>query len=109
MPTDTGPAFTAVGEAAGPGRAGASARAAVEGRLVGRPIDGAQGLTVPVAGRWDPGDDEVHEAVTVVTGVARPRADVTFGAVVDDELGDTLRTTVVAVRRTAYRAAHGTT
>ncbi|WP_374114652.1 hypothetical protein [Streptomyces cellostaticus] len=97
MLTDAGPALIAIGEATGVDRAARSAASAIDSPLTERAFTTARGVIVSVAGSSALGHEEVRRAVAVVTEAADQNANVIFGAVLDDTLGDALRTTVVAV------------
>jgi len=59
-------------------------------------IEGARGVLLNISGPRDLGLFEVNEAAEVVHGVAHPEANIIFGTVVDDEMGDDVRVTVIA-------------
>ncbi|GIT00517.1 MAG: hypothetical protein CM1200mP26_22290 [Acidimicrobiales bacterium] len=59
-------------------------------------IEGARGVLLNISGPRDLGLFEVNEAAGVVHGVAHPEANIIFGTVVDDEMGDDVRVTVIA-------------
>ncbi len=93
---DAGSALMGIGTASGEGRAAAAATAAVSSPLLETTLDGATGVLLNVTGGSDIGLFEVTEAAEVVTGHADPNANVIFGAVVDDSMGDEVRVTVIA-------------
>jgi len=93
---DAGSALMGIGAARGEGRATAAAHAAVSSPLLETTLDGATGVLLNVTGPSDMGLFEVTEAAEVVTSHADPNANVIFGAVVDDSLGDEMRVTVIA-------------
>ncbi|WTU05007.1 cell division protein FtsZ [Kitasatospora sp. NBC_00070] len=97
MLTGAGPAVIAIGEASGPRRAARSAAAAISSQLTEQNLLAARGVIISVAGSSGLRYEEVQEVVVLVTGEADQDANVIFGAVLDDSLGDSLRTTVVAV------------
>jgi cell division protein FtsZ len=73
-------------------------------------VDGATGILLNISGPADVGLFEVNEAAEVVTGAADPNANVIFGAVVDESLGDEVRVTVIATgfgTRTPRRRREG--
>ena len=59
-------------------------------------IDGARGILLTIAGPSDLGLFEVNEAAEIIHGVAHPDANIIFGTVVDDEMGNDVRVTVIA-------------
>ena len=93
---DAGSALMGVGEATGDGRALNAARKAISSALLEASIEGARGILLNISGPRDLGLFEVNEAASVVHGVAHPDANIIFGTVVDDEMGSTLRVTVIA-------------
>ena len=93
---DAGSALMGVGEATGDGRALNAARKAISSALLEASIEGARGILLNISGPRDLGLFEVNEAASVVHGVAHPDANIIFGTVVDDEMGSTVRVTVIA-------------
>ena len=93
---DAGSALMGVGEATGDGRALNAARKAISSALLEASIEGARGILLNISGPRDLGLFEVNEAASVVHGVAHPDANIIFGTVVDDEMGGTVRVTVIA-------------
>src|SRR6186997_2325600 len=93
---DAGSALMGIGTARGEGRATAAANAAVSSPLLETTLDGATGVLLNITGPSDIGLFEVNEAAEVVTGHADPNANVIFGAVIDESLGDEVRVTVIA-------------
>ncbi|MDQ4082477.1 MAG: cell division protein FtsZ [Actinomycetota bacterium] len=93
---DAGSALMGIGEADGPNRAAEAASAAVSSPLLEASIDGAMGVLLNISGGVDIGLFEVNEAAEVVTGAADPNANVIFGAVIDEALGERVRVTVIA-------------
>src|SRR6185295_9598570 len=77
-------------------RAADAANAAVSSPLLETTLDGATGILLNITGGPGLGLFEVNEAAEVVTGHADPNANVIFGAVIDDSLGDDVRVTVIA-------------
>jgi cell division protein FtsZ len=59
-------------------------------------IEGARGILLNIAGGSDLGLFEVNEAAEIIHGVAHPDANIIFGAVIDDNMGDEVRVTVIA-------------
>ena len=93
---DAGSALMGIGMARGEGRATAAANAAVSSPLLETTLDGATGILLNITGPSDIGLFEVNEAAEVVTSHADPNANVIFGAVIDESLGEDVRVTVIA-------------
>ncbi len=93
---DAGSALMGIGYASGEGRAVNAARAAISSPLLEASIEGARGIVLNVSGPSDLGLFEVNEAAEIVTQAAHPDANIIFGAVIDDALGDETRVTVIA-------------
>ncbi len=94
--SNAGSALMGIGYASGEGRALAAARAAISSPLLEASIEGARGILLNISGGSDLGLFEVNEAAEVIHGVAHPDANIIFGAVIDDEMGDDVRVTVIA-------------
>src|SRR5438067_3968063 len=93
---DAGSALMGIGSASGENRAAEAARTAVSSPLLEASIEGATGILLNVTGGSDIGLFEVNEAAEVVTGAADQNANVIFGAVIDDSLGQEVQVTVIA-------------
>src|SRR5512146_705680 len=93
---DAGSALMGIGSAAGENRATEAARAAVSSPLLETTIEGATGILLNITGGPEIGLFEVNEAAEVVTSAADQNANVIFGAVIDEALGDEVRVTVIA-------------
>jgi cell division protein FtsZ len=93
---DAGSALMGIGQASGENRAAEAARIAVSSPLLEASIEGATGILLNVTGGSDIGLFEVNEAAEVVTGAADQNANVIFGAVIDDSIGDEVQVTVIA-------------
>src|SRR6187455_3452495 len=93
---DAGSALMGIGMARGEDRAKAASNAAVSSPLLETTLDGATGVLLNITGPPDIGLFEVNEAAEVVTSHADPNANVIFGAVIDESLGDDVRVTVIA-------------
>jgi cell division protein FtsZ len=109
---DAGSALMGIGSGEGENRAGEAARHAVSSPLLESSIEGATGILLNISGPADLGLFEVNEAAEVVTGAADQNANVIFGAVIDENLRDEVRVTVIATgfgterrRRRGARAA----
>jgi cell division protein FtsZ len=94
--TGAGSALMGIGLGAGEERAEEAAKAAISSPLLESSIDGAKGVLLSIAGPTDLTLHEVNKAADAITRVAHPDANIIFGAVVDDALGDEVRVTVVA-------------
>lgn len=94
--SNAGSALMGIGYGAGEGRATAAARSAISSPLLETSIEGARGILLSIAGGSDLGLLEVNEAAEIIHGVAHPDANIIFGAVIDDAMGDEVRVTVIA-------------
>ena len=77
-------------------RAEEAARGAISSPLLEASIEGARGVLLSVAGESDLGLHEANRAAETITRAAHPEANIIFGAVVDDALGEEVRVTVIA-------------
>jgi cell division protein FtsZ len=93
---DAGSALMGIGVARGENRASEAARAAISSPLLETSLDGATGILISITGGPDLGLAEVDEAAQVVTSAADPNANVIFGAVIDESMGDDVRVTAIA-------------
>src|SRR3954466_2077581 len=93
---EAGSALMGIGSASGDNRAAEAARAAVSSPLLESSIEGATGILLNITGGPEIGLFEVNEAAEVVTSAADQNANVIFGAVIDDAIGDDIRVTVIA-------------
>src|SRR5438445_7528602 len=93
---EAGSALMGIGAASGDNRATEAARAAVSSPLLESSIEGATGILLNITGGPDVGLFEVNEAAEVVTSAADPNANIIFGAVIDEAMGDDVRVTVIA-------------
>ncbi len=94
--TGAGSALMGIGHGSGDDRAEEAARAAISSPLLESSIEGARGLLLSIAGPTDLTLHEVNKAADTITRVAHPDANIIFGAVVDDVIGDEVRVTVIA-------------
>ncbi len=94
--TGAGSALMGIGHGTGESRAVEAAKAAISSPLLESSIDGAKGVLLSIAGPTDLSLHEVNAAADHITRVAHPDANIIFGAVVDDALGEEVRVTVVA-------------
>src|SRR6201997_691455 len=93
---DAGSALMGIGTASGDNRAAEAARSAVSSPLLESSIEGATGILLNITGGPDIGLFEVNEAAEVVTSAADVNANVIFGAVIDESMGEQVRVTVIA-------------
>ncbi len=91
-----GSALMGIGHAQGEDRAVKAAELAIASPLLEASIDGAYGVLLSIQGGSDLGLFEINEAARLVQEVAHPEANIIFGAVIDDALGDEVRVTVIA-------------
>ncbi len=91
-----GSALMGIGLGSGTDRAAEASKAAISSPLLESSIDGAKGVLLSIAGPTDLTLHEVNQAADAITKVAHPDANIIFGAVVDDALGEEVRVTVVA-------------
>ncbi len=91
-----GTALMGIGSARGEDRAVEAAEKAISSPLLEAGIDGAHGVLLSVSGGSDLGLFEIQEAAQRVSDAAHPDANIIFGAVIDDTLGDEVRVTVIA-------------
>jgi cell division protein FtsZ len=91
-----GSALMGIGSARGDDRAIAAAEMAISSPLLEASIDGAHGVLMNISGGSDLGLFEINEAAQLVADAAHPDANIIFGAVIDDALGDEVRVTVIA-------------
>ena len=94
--TNAGSALMGIGLASGEGRGVNAARAAVSSPLLEAGIEGARGILLSIAGPGDLSLHEVNEACELIAQAAHPDANIIFGTIIDDALGDEVRITVVA-------------
>ena len=85
-----------IGSARGEDRAVQAAELAISSPLLEASIDGAHGVLLSIQGGSDLGLFEINEAARLVQEAAHPEANIIFGAVIDDALGDEVRVTVIA-------------
>ncbi|HEX8857805.1 MAG TPA: cell division protein FtsZ [Actinomycetes bacterium] len=93
---EAGTALMGIGQARGEDRAVAAAKQAISSPLLEASVDGARGVLLNISGGSDLGLFEVNEAAEVIASAAHPDANIIFGAVIDDTLGDEVRVTVIA-------------
>jgi cell division protein FtsZ len=91
-----GSALMGIGSSRGDDRSVAAAEMAISSPLLEASIDGAHGVLLSIQGGSDLGLFEINEAAQLVSNSAAPDANIIFGAVIDDALGDEVRVTVIA-------------
>ena len=91
-----GTALMGIGSARGDGRALKAAEIAINSPLLEASMEGAQGVLMSIAGGSDLGLFEINEAASLVQESAHSDANIIFGTVIDDSLGDEVRVTVIA-------------
>ncbi|MCL2332100.1 MAG: cell division protein FtsZ [Actinomycetia bacterium] len=102
---DAGTSLMGIGVATGDTRAPDAAMAAISSPLLESSIQGADGVILSIAGGSDLGLLEANEAAEIVANAASPDANIIFGAVIDDALGDSIRVTVIATGFNGARKA----
>lgn len=91
-----GAALMAVGVGSGENRASVAATQALSSKLLDVTIDGARGILFNVTGGPDMSLFEINQAATIIRETAHPDVNLIFGAVIDENLGDEIRITVIA-------------
>jgi len=91
-----GSALMGIGRARGDDRAAIAAEESISSPLLEASIEGARGVLLNISGGSDLGLFEIHEAADLIARAAHPEANIIFGAVIDDALGDEVRVTVIA-------------
>ncbi|MBO9345058.1 MAG: cell division protein FtsZ [Chloroflexi bacterium] len=94
--SEGGAALMAVGVASGESRARMAAEQAITSNLLDVTIDGARGILFNITGGTDLSMFEVNEAATIIKAAAHPDCNVIFGAVIDENMKDQIRITVIA-------------
>ncbi len=92
---DAGSALMGIGTAGGENRCAEAARAAISSPLLEESVDGATGILLNITGGKDLGLFEVNEAAEIIQNAADPNANIIFGAVIDEAMGDDVRVTVI--------------
>ena len=93
---NTGMAHMGIGQASGENRAEDAAKQATESPLLETSIEGARGVIINITGGQDLGLHEVNTAAELVQRSVDPEANIIFGAVIDPEMEDEIRITVIA-------------
>jgi cell division protein FtsZ len=93
---DAGTALMGIGTASGENRAVEAAKVAISSPLLEESVEGAMGILLNITGGHDLGLFEVNEAAEIVQSAADSDANIIFGAVIDDAMGEDVRVTVIA-------------
>lgn len=93
---DTGMAHMGIGRASGENRAEEAAKAAINSPLLESSVDGARGVLLNITAGPDLGIFEVNTAAELVQKNIDPDANLIFGAVIDEKMGDEMSVTVIA-------------
>ncbi len=94
--SDAGSALMGIGQASGDQRAESAARQAISSPLLESAIDGARGILLNITGPSSMGLFEMNAAAEIIHAVAHQDANIIFGTVIDDEMGDEVKVTVIA-------------
>src|SRR6195952_404889 len=94
--SSAGSALMGIGQASGENRSVTAAKAAISSPLLEAAIDGARGILLNITGPSSMGLFEMNAAAEIIHGVAHQDANIIFGAVIDDEMGDEVKITVIA-------------
>jgi cell division protein FtsZ len=94
--SSAGSALMGIGQASGENRAVVAAKAAISSPLLEAAIDGARGILLNITGPSGLGLFEMNAAAEIIHGVAHQDANIIFGTVIDDEMGDEVKVTVIA-------------
>src|SRR5918995_1966210 len=94
--SQAGSALMGIGQASGDDRSVTAAKAAISSPLLEAAIDGARGVLLNITGPSSMGLFEMNAAAEIIHGVAHPDANIIFGTVIDDEMGDEVKVTVIA-------------
>ena len=93
---DSGSALMGIGQASGENRAATAARMAISSPLLEVSIDGARGILYNITGGPDMSMSEVSDASSIIAAAAAPDANVIFGATIDENMGSTIKISVIA-------------
>ena len=93
---DAGSALMGIGTATGESRAAEAAKAAISSPLLEESVEGATGILLNITGGKDLGLFEVNEAAEIIHSAADANANIIFGAVIDEGMGDEIRVTLIA-------------
>jgi cell division protein FtsZ len=105
-----GSALMGIGTGGGEQRCADAARTAISSPLLEESVDGATGILLNITGGKDLGLFEVHDAAEIIQNAADPNANIIFGAVIDEAMGEEVRVTVIGTgfdHRPGSRAVRG--
>ena len=94
--SNAGSALMGIGQSSGDNRAVTAAKQAISSPLLESAIDGARGILLNITGPSSMGLFEMNAAAEIIHGVAHQDANIIFGTVIDDEMGDEVKVTVIA-------------
>jgi cell division protein FtsZ len=94
--SNAGSALMGIGSGSGESRAAEAARQAISSPLLEQSVEGATGILLNITGGRDLGLFEVNEAAEIVQAAASADANIIFGTVTDDDMGEDVRVTVIA-------------
>lgn len=94
--TEQGEALMGIGIGEGENRAVDAAKMAINSPLLETSIEGAKGILLNITGNSDLSLFEINEAAEIISEAADPEANIIFGSVIDDTIGDKVQITVVA-------------
>ncbi len=94
--SQAGSALMGIGVAKGENRAAEAAKAAIQSPLLDTTIEGSKGVLLNITGSSNLSLFEINEAAAIVTEAADADANIIFGAVIDETLGEEIRVTVIA-------------
>jgi cell division protein FtsZ len=104
---DAGSALMGIGSSTGENRASEAAKTAISSPLLEESVEGATGILLNITGGKDLGLFEVNEAAELIHSAADANSNIIFGAVIDEELGDEIRVTVIATGFDRSRRSSG--
>ncbi|MCH8971311.1 MAG: cell division protein FtsZ [Acidobacteria bacterium] len=104
--SDAGSAVMGIGRATGENRASQAAERAISSPMLESSMDGSKGVLLSVSGPSSMTLHEAIEAARVVSDHADPEADIIFGAIIDDDLGEEMKITVIAAGFEEGRRPH---
>jgi cell division protein FtsZ len=93
---DAGSALMGIGSASGESRAAEAAKSAISSPLLEESVEGATGILLNITGGRELGLFEVNEAAEIIHSAADSNANIIFGAVIDENMGDDIRVTLIA-------------
>jgi cell division protein FtsZ len=92
---DAGSALMGIGTAGGENRTADAAKAAISSPLLEESVEGATGILLNITGGKELGLFEVNDAAEIIQNAADPNANIIFGAVIDEAMGEDVRVTVI--------------